>query len=117
MVAYFNPTATTGVVPCRVRPQYLQLGLLPEEQLIHRIAALIPITIAEGIEEAGEFSHLIGRHLQAHQDAAPAPDSADALACAICHAHVGPLQEKLGKLGSAAQLSGNGRFRNGRLVG
>ena len=49
-------------------------------------------------------------------DGTPAPDSADALACAICHAHAGPLQDKLGRLG-AALGGGHTRLRNGRLVG
>jgi crossover junction endodeoxyribonuclease RuvC len=33
---------------------------------------------------------------------APAPESADALACAICHAHAGPLRERLGETRAAA---------------
>ena len=49
-------------------------------------------------------------------DGTPAPDSADALACAICHAHAGPLQDKLGCLG-ATLGGGQTRLRNGRLVG
>lgn len=50
-------------------------------------------------------------------DGTPAPDSADALACAICHAHVGPLHDRLNRLGTAAQLGSRSRLRNGRLVG
>ncbi|KOF54180.1 hypothetical protein AD428_08645 [Achromobacter sp. DMS1] len=50
-------------------------------------------------------------------DGAPAPDSADALACAICHAHVGPLQGKLERLGASLGAAGRTRLRNGRLVG
>lgn len=43
----------------------------------------------------------------------PASDSADALACAICHAHVGPLADKL----NAAQGTASGiRLRGGRLI-
>lgn len=41
--------------------------------------------------------------------AAPKPDSADALACAICHAHGG---QGLGKLATAGF-----RVKNGRLIG
>lgn len=50
-------------------------------------------------------------------DGIPAPDSADALACAICHAHVGPLQARLNQLSEIAAV-GNGRprIRAGRLV-
>jgi crossover junction endodeoxyribonuclease RuvC len=50
-------------------------------------------------------------------DGVPAVDSADALACAICHAHVGPLQDKLSQLTSMTQLSGTGKFKSGRLIG
>lgn len=46
----------------------------------------------------------------------PAPDSADALACAICHAHANPLSEKL-KSHEAGQLSHKSRMRAGRLIG
>ncbi|MCB5362208.1 crossover junction endodeoxyribonuclease RuvC [Pusillimonas sp. CC-YST705] len=43
----------------------------------------------------------------------PAADSADALACAICHAHVGPLAERLG----AGQTAATGmQLRGGRFI-
>lgn len=49
-------------------------------------------------------------------DGTPASDSADALACAICHAHVAPLQSKLEHLSSATILgSTRSRLRAGRL--
>ncbi|MEI2416663.1 crossover junction endodeoxyribonuclease RuvC [Orrella sp. JC864] len=48
-------------------------------------------------------------------DGSPAPDSADALACAICHAHVAPLAERLAGLG-APQTQAGRRMRRGRLV-
>jgi crossover junction endodeoxyribonuclease RuvC len=44
----------------------------------------------------------------------PAPDSADALACAICHGHVGPLAERLKKL-DTVQPEGRSRLRAGRI--
>lgn len=44
----------------------------------------------------------------------PAPDSADALACAICHGHVGPLTERLQQLGAAPHGS-RSRLRAGRV--
>jgi crossover junction endodeoxyribonuclease RuvC len=44
----------------------------------------------------------------------PAPDSADALACAICHGHVGPLSERLKKL-DTARPEGRSRLRAGRI--
>jgi crossover junction endodeoxyribonuclease RuvC len=46
-------------------------------------------------------------------DGLPAPDSADALACAICHAHVAPLADRLAVLGKAG--GGRMRLRGGRL--
>jgi len=48
-------------------------------------------------------------------DGTPAPDSADALACAICHAHVGPMAERLLRMGEA-QLHVRGRMRRGRII-
>ncbi|OZI38955.1 crossover junction endodeoxyribonuclease RuvC [Bordetella genomosp. 1] len=51
-------------------------------------------------------------------DGTPAPDSADALACALCHSHVGPLQDRVAALGTAlGNSSGRTRLRNGRLLG
>jgi crossover junction endodeoxyribonuclease RuvC len=44
----------------------------------------------------------------------PAPDSADALACAICHGHVGPLADRLKLLG-ASRPTARGRLRAGRV--
>ncbi len=45
----------------------------------------------------------------------PSADSADALACAICHAHVAPLTEKLKHSGALGAL-GATRMRGGRLM-
>lgn len=51
-------------------------------------------------------------------DGVPAPDSADALACAICHAHIAPLTEKLGQMNYQTRTSrGRSRLRAGRLLG
>jgi len=51
---------------------------------------------------------------------APAPDAADALACAICHAHASVLVGRLQTAGNVA-LTGFGRrgtsMRRGRLIG
>ena len=48
-------------------------------------------------------------------DGMPAPDSADALACAICHAHAAPLVGRLVGLGAAPTLAA-GRMRRGRII-
>ena len=51
-------------------------------------------------------------------DGVPASDSADALACAICHAHVSPLAEKLGVTSYQQRTArGRTRVRGGRLLG
>ena len=65
---------------------------------------------------AKEQVQMMVQHLLA-LDGTPAPDSADALACAICHAHVGPLQDRLTQLGTRLSLGGKTRIRNGRLLG
>lgn len=46
----------------------------------------------------------------------PAPDPADALACAICHAHFHPLTERLKQTGLLTAAQGS-RIRGGRLIG
>lgn len=47
----------------------------------------------------------------------PAADSADALACAICHAHVAPLGQKLQATGQFTTTRGRSRLRGGRFLG
>lgn len=56
------------------------------------------------------------RHLLS-LDGDPAPDAADALACAICHAHCGPLVARL-QAQAPDTLKGQGsrRLRTGRLI-
>lgn len=49
-------------------------------------------------------------------DGAPAADAADALACAICHAHIAPLGDRLRENGALALRSRGTRLRAGRLV-
>lgn len=49
---------------------------------------------------------------------APAADAADALACAICHAHVAPLADRLRAAGSHPSFGRKGtRLRAGRMIG
>ena len=51
-------------------------------------------------------------------DGVPPADAADALACAICHAHIAPLTEKLGQMNYQTRTSrGRTRLRAGRLLG
>jgi len=46
----------------------------------------------------------------------PAADSADALACAICHAHIGPMADRLTQAAGLPARRGL-RLRAGRLTG
>ena len=51
-------------------------------------------------------------------DGAPSPDAADALACAICHAHVAPMTTRIGETIARTQMArSRSRVRGGRLVG
>ena len=49
-------------------------------------------------------------------NATPAPDPADALACAICHAHAAPLSQRLQEH-SNSTFTVKHRIRGGRLIG
>ncbi|CAM5779797.1 crossover junction endodeoxyribonuclease RuvC [Castellaniella caeni] len=55
------------------------------------------------------------RHLLA-LDGVPAPDAADALACAICHAHCAPLAGRLQALAPETLSLRSRRLRTGRLI-
>ncbi|TAN29730.1 MAG: crossover junction endodeoxyribonuclease RuvC [Castellaniella sp.] len=55
------------------------------------------------------------RHLLA-LDGTPAPDAADALACAICHAHCAPLAGRLQALAPEILSPRTRRLRTGRLI-
>lgn len=46
----------------------------------------------------------------------PATDAADALACAICHAHHAPLTAHLKKLSGQSELSGSSKIKAGRFI-
>ncbi|MFA7437121.1 crossover junction endodeoxyribonuclease RuvC [Castellaniella sp.] len=55
------------------------------------------------------------RHLLS-LDGEPAADAADALACAICHAHCAPLAERLQHLAPDTLSRRGRRLRTGRLI-
>jgi len=50
-------------------------------------------------------------------DGTPAADAADALACAICHAHLGAFAQQLSTQLPATPGAGRLRLRGGRLIG
>jgi|SRR5690606_38981936 len=69
--------------------------------------------VGTGRAAKAQVQHMVQRLLSLN--GLPAPDSADALACAICHAHVSPLANSLSN--SALAATGLRRVRNGRLIG
>lgn len=69
--------------------------------------------VGSGRAAKEQVQHMVQRLLSLN--GVPAADSADALACAICHAHVQPLAASLAK--GALAGAGLRRVRNGRLVG
>ncbi|MCJ9712878.1 crossover junction endodeoxyribonuclease RuvC, partial [Bordetella hinzii] len=83
---------------------------------VHEYTALqIKKSVVGTGRAAKEQVQMMVQHLLS-LDGTPAPDSADALACAICHAHTGPLQSRLAPL-STVSRTGKARVRNGRLLG
>ena len=63
--------------------------------------------VGNGHAAKEQVQEMVKRQLQLA--AAPSPDAADALACAICHAH--------GGMGLGALPTAGFRVRNGRLIG
>lgn len=91
-------------------------ALADSDLLVHEYTALqIKKAVVGTGRAAKEQVQTMVRHLLS-LDGTPAPDSADALACAICHAHIGPLQDRLAAVSSGAS-SGKARLRRGRLLG
>jgi crossover junction endodeoxyribonuclease RuvC len=81
-----------------------------------RGAALCASVVGAGRAAKEQVQMMVQRLLRL--DGIPAPDSADALACAICHAHIAPLTEKLSQMNYQARTSrGRTRVRAGRLLG
>ncbi|TEA77461.1 crossover junction endodeoxyribonuclease RuvC [Allopusillimonas ginsengisoli] len=108
-----NPTSTLllgqarGAALCALADSLLD---------VHEYTALqIKKSVVGNGHAAKEQVQKMVQHLLA-LNGLPAPDSADALACAICHAHFNPLSERLkqsGQIGAGYR----GRVRGGRLVG
>lgn len=82
---------------------------------VHEYTALqIKKTVVGRGHAAKEQIQLMVQHLL-RLSGAPAPDAADALACAICHAHHAPLQQQLQKSNSLSAYTL--RTRSGRFIG
>lgn len=83
-------------------------GAVSCELPVHEYTALQVKQAVVGYGKAAkeQVQHMVQRLLAL--DGSPGPDAADALACAICHAHGGE--------GIASALSAGGRRRGGRLL-
>lgn len=89
-------------------------ALADSELLVHEYTALqIKKAVVGNGHAAKEQVQKMVQHLLA-LDGLPAADSADALACAICHAHAGPLAQRLQRAGGTA--AHRSRLRGGRLI-
>jgi len=91
-------------------------ALADSQLLVHEYTALqIKKSVVGNGHAAKEQVQKMVQHLLG-LDGLPSADSADALACAICHAHMAPLT---GRLKQAAGLRPNTatRLRGGRLIG
>lgn len=107
-----NPTSTLllgqarGAAMCALADYGLQ---------VHEYTALqIKKSVVGNGHAAKEQVQAMVQHLL-RLNGLPATDSADALACAICHAHIGPFADKLIK--STGIRPGRGlRLRAGRLT-
>lgn len=91
-------------------------ALADHELIVHEYTALqIKKSVVGNGHAAKEQVQTMVQHLLA-LNGLPAADSADALACAICHAHTGPLADRLARQGALSNKRGL-RIRGGRLVG
>jgi crossover junction endodeoxyribonuclease RuvC len=89
-------------------------ALADSELLVHEYTALqIKKAVVGNGHAAKEQVQKMVQQLLA-LDGLPTADSADALACAICHAHAGPLAQRLQRAGGDA--THRGRLRGGRFI-
>ena len=107
-----NPTSTLLLGQARGAAL---CALADHDLAVHEYTALqIKKSVVGNGHAAKEQVQMMVQHLLS-LSGLPSPDSADALACAICHAHVGPLTDKLQGSGALGKL-GVTRLRGGRLT-
>ncbi len=91
-------------------------ALADSDLLVHEYTALqIKKSVVGNGHAAKEQVQKMVQHLLS-LSGLPTSDSADALACAICHAHVGPLTDRL-KLAGGLTANNASRLRGGRVLG
>ena len=108
---FFNTNITTGIAVAHGRGIILLSGY----QAGLQIYEYTPLQVKQAVVGNGHASkeqvqHMVRRLLALSAD--PGPDAADALACAITHAHGG---QGLGRGASAVRTRGL-RMQNGRLI-
>ena len=107
-----NPASTLLLGQARAAAM---CALADHDLAVHEYTALqIKKSVVGNGHAAKEQVQMMVQHLLG-LNGLPSADSADALACAICHAHVGPLTEKLQGAGALGKL-GVTRLRGGRLT-
>lgn len=108
-----NPTSTLLLGQARGAAM---CALADHGLLVHEYTALqIKKSVVGNGHAAKEQVQAMVQHLL-RLNGLPAADSADALACAICHAHIGPLADKLLKTAGWSTRR-RLRLRGGRLTG
>src|SRR5690606_23246819 len=110
---FLNTNPTSTLLLGQARGAAL-CGLADSGLEVHEYTALQikKAVVSSGRAAKEQVQHMVQRLLSLN--GLPAPDSADALACAICHAHLQPVALALSR---HKLLQGTGRMRNGRLLG
>ena len=116
-IVFMNTNPATTLLLGQARGAAL-CALADRDLVVHEYTALqIKKSVVGAGKAAKEQVQMMVQRLLA-LDGVPAPDSADALACAICHAHVAPISEKLGSTDNHARSwRGRSRVRAGRILG
>lgn len=111
---FLNTNPTSTLLLGQARGAAL-CGLADSGLDVHEYTALQikKAVVGSGRAAKEQVQHMVQRLLSL--SGLPAEDSADALACAICHAHMQPVAAAIAH-GSALAVSGH-RMRNGRLIG
>jgi crossover junction endodeoxyribonuclease RuvC len=116
-IVFMNTNPATTLLLGQARGAAL-CALADRDLAVHEYSALqIKKSVVGAGRAAKEQVQMMVQRLLS-LDGVPAPDSADALACAICHAHVSPMAEKLGVTNYQQRTArGRTRVRGGRLLG
>lgn len=111
---FVNVNPTTTLLLGQARGAAL-CGLADTGLDVHEYTALQikKAVTGNGHADKKQVQHMVQRLLALSSQ--PSADSADALACAICHAHSHPLTQRLQRQGGLS-ASADRRLRSGRLI-